>query len=131
MIESELYKLAKRAFNKDEVPVACIIVKNNKIISKAYNLKERKKNPLYHAEIIAIKKACKKEKSWRLDECELYVTLKPCNLCIEAIKSARIKKVYYYIENSKEQSNKIVIEKKNDEGNKFKELLTTFFKSKR
>lgn len=87
-------KEAKKAYYKDEVPVGAVIVYNNKIISKAHNLKEKKKNSLFHAEIIAINKACKKMKNWRLDECEIYVTLEPCTMCAGAIVESRIKKVY-------------------------------------
>ena len=77
-----------------------MIVKNNKIIAKAHNLKEKKHNPLLHAEIIAINKASKKLKRWRLDDCELYVTMEPCLMCTGAIIQSRIKKVYYSIENN-------------------------------
>lgn len=90
----EALKQAKIAFKKNEIPVGAIIVKDGKIISRAYNLKESKKNSLYHAEIIAINKACKKLKNNRLKDCELYVTLEPCLMCAGAIVMARIKKIY-------------------------------------
>ena len=93
-IISELYKLSLKAYQNDEVPIACVIVKNKKIVSKAYNLREKHKNPLYHAEVLAINKLCKKINNWRLDEYEMYVTLKPCKMCMEIIKESRIKKVY-------------------------------------
>ena len=85
---------AKKAYKKLEVPVGAVIVKNGKIIARGYNQKETKKNPLKHAEIIAIEKASKKLESWRLNDCELYVTLEPCSMCAGAIIQARIKKVY-------------------------------------
>ena len=85
---------AIKARNKGEIPVGCIIVKDGKVISKGYNLRESKKNSLYHAEIIAINKACKKLKSWRLLNCEMYVTLEPCSMCAGAIIQSRIKKLY-------------------------------------
>ena len=70
-------------------------MKPNKIISKAYNMREKTQNVLKHAEIIAIEKACKKLKSWRLEECEIYITLEPCLMCSGAIKQARFKKMVY------------------------------------
>ena len=86
---------AKKAYKKNEVPVGAIIVRNDKIISKAYNNRERTQNALHHAEILAINKACKRLKSFRLDDCEMYVTLEPCPMCSGAIINARLKKVYY------------------------------------
>jgi len=91
----EAYKQAEKAYKCNEVPVGAIVVYKNKIIAKAFNKKERKNNSLYHAEIIAINKACKKIKSWRLSECELYVTLEPCLMCAGLIIQNRISKVYY------------------------------------
>lgn len=87
--------LAERASEKNEVPIGCVIVKKNKIIAKAYNKKERTKNPLKHAEIIAIEKAVKKTKDWRLNDCTLYVTLEPCPMCAGAIVSARVGRVVF------------------------------------
>lgn len=88
-------KEAEKALKKLEVPVGAIIVKDNKIISRAYNLKEIKKDTTYHAEIEAIKKASKKLNSWRLNDCEMYVTLEPCAMCAGAIINSRIKKLYF------------------------------------
>ena len=84
-IIEKLIKLNKKAFKNKEVPVSCVIVKNNKLISKAYNSKIKKHDPTAHAEIIAIKKAAKKLKTWNLNDCELYVTLYPCKMCIDVI----------------------------------------------
>jgi tRNA(adenine34) deaminase len=92
---------AKKAINKGDIPVGCVIVKNNKIISKSYNKKENKKNSLLHAEICAINKACKKLKTWRLEECEMYITLEPCMMCSGAIIQSRISKVVFGTQNSK------------------------------
>ena len=86
---------AEVARKKDEVPVGAVIVKDGKIIAKAHNLIEKKQDATCHAEIIAIKKACKKLKSWRLDGAEMFVTLEPCPMCAGAIVNARIKKVYF------------------------------------
>lgn len=89
----EAIKEAKKAYKKEEVPVGAIIVRNNEIIAKAHNLKETKNNTICHAEILAIQKASKKIEAWRLEDCELYVTLEPCTMCAGAIINARIKKV--------------------------------------
>ncbi len=90
----EALKQAKKAYEKGEVPVGAVIVKNNKIIARAYNEKEVKLDTTKHAEIIAIQKASKKLKAWRLTDCEMYITLEPCSMCAGALIQARIKKVY-------------------------------------
>lgn len=87
-------KEAQKAYEKEEVPIGVVIVKDDKIIAKAHNLKEIKKDTTEHAEIRAIKKASKKLDSWRLTDCEMYTTLEPCPMCAGAIIQARIKKVY-------------------------------------
>ena len=86
----EALKLAEKAKQKGEVPIGAVVVKDGKIISKGFNKRESKQNALLHAEIEAIHKACKKLKSWRLDGCEIYVTLEPCLMCLGAILNARI-----------------------------------------
>jgi len=90
----EALKEARKAYEKEEVPVGAVIVKDGKIIARAYNLKESKKDTTKHAEIEAIKKASKKLDSWRLEDCEMYVTLEPCPMCAGALIQSRIKKVY-------------------------------------
>ena len=90
----EALKEAKKAYKKLEVPVGVVIVKDNKIIAKAYNQKEGKNSPIKHAEIIAIEKACKKLNNWRLNDCDMYITLEPCAMCAGAIINSRIKKIY-------------------------------------
>ena len=92
-------KQAKKALKHNEVPVGAIIVKDNKIISQAYNKREKNKDVTKHAEIIAISKACKKLKNWRLDDCVLYVTMEPCMMCSGAIEQSRIKKIVYGVKN--------------------------------
>ncbi|MBO5348837.1 MAG: tRNA adenosine(34) deaminase TadA [Clostridia bacterium] len=87
-------KEAKKAYNKGEIPVGAIIVKDDIIIAKAHNLKEIKNDTTKHAEILAIQKASKKLNSWRLENCEMYVTLEPCSMCAGALIQSRIKKVY-------------------------------------
>ena len=98
MNEEEYMKIAlneaKKAYNKLEVPVGAIIVKDGKIIAKAYNEKEKRKDTTKHAEILAIQKASKKLKTWRLYDCDMYVTLEPCSMCAGALIQARIRKVY-------------------------------------
>lgn len=90
----EALKEAKKAYDKLEVPVGCVIVKDGKIIARAHNLKETKLDTTKHAEILAIQKASKKLESWRLIDCEMYVTLEPCSMCAGAIINSRIKKLY-------------------------------------
>lgn len=90
----EALKEAKKAYKKLEIPVGAIIVKDGEIIARAHNIKEEKKDTTKHAEIIAIQKASKKLESWRLNGCEMYVSLEPCAMCAGAIIQARIKKVY-------------------------------------
>ena len=90
----EAIKEAKKAAKKLEVPVGCVIVKDGEIIARGHNLKETKKDTTKHAEIITIQKASKKLATWRLNECEMYVTLEPCTMCAGAIINSRIKKVY-------------------------------------
>lgn len=90
----EALKEAKKAYKKDEIPVGCVIVKNDEIIAKAHNLKETKNLATAHAEILAIEKAAKELKSWRLSDCEMYITLEPCTMCMGAIILSRIKKIY-------------------------------------
>ena len=86
---------AKKGALLDEVPIGAVIVLNDKVIAKAHNRVEKTKNATRHAEIIAIEKASKKLKSWRLDNAVLYVTVEPCPMCAGAIVNARIKKVYF------------------------------------
>lgn len=87
-------KEAQKAYDKAEVPIGVVIVKGGKIIARAHNLKEIKKDTTQHAEIRAIQKASKKLGAWRLTDCEMYTTLEPCPMCAGAIIQARIKKVY-------------------------------------
>lgn len=86
---------AKRAAAKGEVPVGAVIVRDGEIIARAYNTRETDKNALCHAEIKAIRKACKKLGGWRLTRCEMYVTLEPCPMCAGAIINSRIVSVVY------------------------------------
>ena len=125
-------KQAEKAYKLGEVPVGCVIVKDDKVIAKAHNMVEKKKDSTMHAEIIAIKKASKKLENWRLLDCDMYVTLEPCLLCKSAIELSRIKNVYY----STISDNDINIKKtKYKEYKKYSkntlELLQKFFKKRR
>jgi tRNA(adenine34) deaminase len=148
MTKDELFMLeaieeAKKAFEKGEIPVGCVIVKDGEIIAQSHNLKESTQNVLHHAEIIAINLACQNLNSWRLDDCDIYVTLEPCLMCIGAIASARFKRLIYgprdkkyesldsilkeYLKNFNHQVEVVsgVLEKESDE------LLKSFFKNLR
>lgn len=140
----EALKLAQSAYNKGEVPIGALIVKDGKIIAKGYNTREKTQQALNHAEIIAIKKACKKLKSWRLNDCEMYVTLEPCAMCAGAILNSRIKCVHIACLDS---THGAVVSKYNlltdgtlnhkteiivgERDNEAKQLIQTFFKNLR
>ena len=89
------YREALKAFKEDEVPVGCVIVKDDEIIARAHNRKEKRSCALFHAEIECINKATRKLNNWNLKGCELYVTLEPCMMCTGAIVNSRIDKIIY------------------------------------
>ena len=132
-------KEAEKASKKGEVPIGAVIVKDGKIISKAHNNKEKTKVVTKHAEIIAIEKACKKLKTWHLNDCELYTTVEPCLMCTGAIIQSRIKKVIFSIENEKfgafldiiKEKNLNVKYEKEIEIEKATKLMQDFFENKR
>lgn len=88
-------KCAKKALTEGEVPIGAVVVLNGKVIARGHNRRTKRQIATAHAEIEAIEKACKKLKSWRIPECDLYVTLEPCPMCMGAALNARIKKIYY------------------------------------
>ena len=135
---------AKIALKKEEVPIGAVIVKDGKVISRGFNKREKSKNALMHAEIVAINKACKKLKDWRLENCEMYVTLEPCPMCAGAILNARISKVFYgakdktsndnifeTIVNSQRLNHNCEYQQLEEAENECAKLLTTFFQAKR
>ena len=93
-------KEAKKAIKYGDIPIGCVIVMNNKVISKAFNKKEFNNNPIKHSEIIAIEKASKKLNTWHLDECTLYTTMEPCLMCAGAILQSRISRIVYGLPNN-------------------------------
>ena len=148
MYNQKYMKLAieesKKSLQYDEVPIGTVIVKNDKVISTGFNYKETSNIVTKHAEIIAIEKANKNLKNWRLNDCDLYVTLEPCPMCMSAIQQARIKNVYYGISNKDPLNAEIIskiIQKNNTnpgvilEGGYMQDeillILTSFFKKKR
>lgn len=134
--------LAQKAYEADEVPVGAVIVKDGKVIASAFNKRETSKDATAHAEILAIKKACKKLDDFRLIGCDMYVSLEPCVMCTGAILNARIENVYFgaHITNgsisAKEITQKAELNHKtNFEGGFFEEecssLVSSYFKQKR
>ena len=129
-----LYKLALKAYKKNEMPVSAILVKDNKIISKAYNRKNISNNPLYHAEILCLQKGYKKLKRWNLNDCTLYVSLEPCSMCKLLIEESRIDHVYFFLNKGK-NNNKYTKTQYEQmyvfETEKFKKLIDKFFEKLR
>ena len=97
-----------KAFNNGEVPIGAVIVKNNKILAKSHNSKELKNCVLKHAELNAIEIASKKNNNWRLEGCDIYITLEPCPMCASAIKQARISNVFCALSNSDSKNTEII-----------------------
>ena len=142
---NKAFEEAQIGFNNDEVPIGVVIVKDDKIISGAHNNKNSDNLVTSHAEIIAIEEAERNFNNWRLDGCDMYITLEPCPMCASAIKQARIDNVYCALSNSDSNNSEIIsmIFNDNDTVNKSvhfetnlyvdksKELLSLFFKNKR
>jgi len=122
-----------KALNANEVPIGSIVVcnKSKKVISKAFNMTEKLGDPTAHAEIIAIQKAVKKIGDWRLDNYSLFTTIEPCNMCMEVIKAARIKKIYYGSKNTSKIKLKKNPEQISLESDFCKKILKDFFRKKR
>ena len=135
---------AKKAAIEGEVPIGAVLVKDNKVIAKAHNLKEKNKDVTAHAEILVIKKASKKLKNWRLLNTTLYVTLEPCAMCASAISQARINKIVYGLKDPHNGAvdsgvkiyraktiNKSPIVKSGLMAEEIQQLLQAFFKKRR
>lgn len=134
---------AQKAYKKNEVPVGAVIVKDDKIIAKSHNLKVKTNQIISHAEILAIMEATEKLNDWRLNECEMYVTLEPCPMCAGAIYQSRFKKIYIGAKSNINSNEKIIrdiltnseynhqveIEYLNNE--KCSKIITDFFSNKR
>jgi len=126
---------AKKAFKEGNSPIGAVVVRNGKVISKAHNRKNSLNISVYHAEIVAIIKACKRLKRWILDDCEIYVTLEPCAMCMNAIAESRIKSVYYLVSSDYDHNlnmnfNKISLCKLCDSFS-YGSILSDFFKGLR
>jgi len=134
---NELIKLSKKSLKKNEVPIAALIVdEKGKIIAKACNTRNIRQQTINHAEILTIIKANKKLKSWRLNNCTLYVTIEPCDMCKSVIKESRLQKVYYLLPRlpEKNQYNKTIFNKIKDVDEKeikYQEIINKFWKNKR
>ena len=132
---NEIIKLSYDSFKNDEIPVGAIIVKDNEIIGRGTNDREKKHSITGHAEINAINDACNYVGDWRLDNCVMYVTLKPCLMCTGAIVDSRIKKVYYLCDKTNVCYNNFdfgfekIID--NDSYDEYVNLLKLFFEIKR
>ena len=127
----EALKEAKKSLKTDDVPVGAIIVYNGKIIGRGHNTREKQKMITRHAEINALEQACKKKKDWYLNGCEIYVTLEPCPMCMNAIAQARIKKVYYAAARDKIEHIKLPLKEQCCGKKESQELLHDFFNTKR
>lgn len=140
----EAIKQAEEAYKLDEVPIGAVIVKNGEVIATGFNQKNKLNNVFKHAEIIAIEEAQNKLNNWRLNDCELYVTLEPCPMCASAIQQSRIEKVYYGLSNRDDNNKKIIdmiFSKTNTNkevqcesgicAEEIKEIMKSFFQKKR
>lgn len=130
-------KEAEKAKKHNDVPVGAIIVKDDKIISRGHNKRELTKKVTKHAEIVAIERACKKLRSWHLEDCEIYITVEPCTMCYGAIEQARINKIIYGIDNekfgyfSKNTKNKKILIQKGILKKESENIMKEFFVKKR
>lgn len=130
-----IIELAKKSCETGDVPIGAIVTYDNRIIGEGFNTREKDQNVFGHAEINAILAASKNINNWNLADCDLYVTLKPCSMCMEVIKQARIKNVYYLLDkpsNKKEFAKTNFIDcSNNSKSNEYLEILSTFFKDLR
>lgn len=128
----EAIKEAKKAYLKKEVPIGAVVVFNNEIIGRGHNNRINKNDVMAHAEIEAIHEASNYLQDWRLDSCDLYVTLEPCNMCMEIIKASRINNVYFLLPklNYKKEynkTNKQLFDTNFENVNEYKLIMSNFF----
>ena len=124
---------AKKAYELGEVPVGAVIILNNSVVGKGYNCKESESNCLAHAEIMAINEACGNLKSWRLNDCVLYITMEPCSMCFGAIAESRISRIVYALSSDSKQMFSFREDKLNNDElvNECLNLMREFFKNLR
>ena len=135
---------ARKAFEEDEVPVGCVIVKNNQILALTHNRKEQMNSATKHAEILAIEEASSKLNNWRLDGCDVYITLEPCPMCASALKQARVSHIFCGLSNSDFKNYEMVLKiLKSDKNNasvpivndlaveKVDKIMKDFFRNRR
>lgn len=133
---NKIIELAKEAYNNNDIPVGAIVVKNNIIIGSGFNKRNMKNSVIGHAEIEAIEEACNYIGDWRLDDCDIYVTLLPCMMCTGAIVESRIRKVYYLCDRTNvcfknsEYLNLVKIDN-NKKCEEYLKLLQLFFENRR
>lgn len=132
-IIDELIKEVRYALDEKEVPIAAVITKNNAIIASNHNRKIQLFDPTAHAEILCIKRASSVLKTWNLNDCVLYSTIKPCKMCESVIKEARIKEVYYILDSNSESNDTCKYNKieNNILSDNYKKIINEFFKEKR
>lgn len=138
---------ANKAYLKGEIPIGAVIISNNELIAQTHNLKEIMQCSTKHAELLAIEEASSKKNTWRLNDCEMIVTMEPCIMCCGALIQSRIKKVYYLVDNEKfggvsivkeilsHDKNNHIVEFEKIDNKEYEEqaikLLRDFFKDKR
>ncbi len=127
----EAIKEAKKASKINEVPVGAVIVCNNSIIAKAHNTRMKNSSLLNHAEVNCIIKACKVLNDWRLDKCDMYVTLEPCNMCKAIISESRITNVYYLMKKNSNTKKNIKYFKIDYQSREYEGIFNEFFKNLR
>lgn len=130
MFMLEALKEADIALSNKDIPIGAVVVLNNEIIGRGHNNRYNNIDVTNHAEIIAIREAAKKLGDWRLNNCDLYVTLEPCDMCMEVIKESRINNVYYLVEKEKKEkyhTNKCTYIKNDVNYDEYKQKLVGFF----
>jgi tRNA(adenine34) deaminase len=127
----EIIKEAQISYDNKDIPIGAIVVKNNKIIGRGHNDRLNTPDVTNHAEIIAIREAEKNLNDWRLDGCDLYVSLYPCDMCLEVAKASRVDNIYFLLErDNKNKYNSTIINQVEDDVSRetYKNMLSTFFK---